>query len=122
MKKLNITSQITWVYTNNLEQTSKFYEKDLELELVIDEGTARIFQVSSTAQIGVCAAFEDRVVEPKGGMITIVTNDVDGWFAQLTKKGVVANTPPHVLEKFNIYTFFLEDPNGYVIEIQQFLE
>jgi predicted enzyme related to lactoylglutathione lyase len=121
MKKLNISSQITWVYTDNLEHTSKFYEKDLELELVIDEGAARIFQVSSTAQIGVCVAFEDRVVDPKGGMITLVTNDVDGWFDRLTKKGIVINRAPHKLEQFNIYTFFLEDPNGYVIEIQQFL-
>ena len=121
MKKLNVTSQITWVYTDNLEQTSNFYEKGLELELVKDGGTARIFQVSSTALIGVCIAFEDRVIEPKGGMITLVTSDVDGWFARLTKKGIVLNNSPHILEKFNIYTFFLEDPNGYVIEIQQFL-
>jgi len=121
MKKLKITSQITWVYTDNLEQTSNFYEKGLDLELVNDEGTARIFQVSSTAQIGVCVAFEDRVIEPKGGMITLVTNDVDSWFARLTKKGIVLSNSPHILEKFNIYTFFLKDPNGYVIEIQQCL-
>jgi len=122
MKKLNITCQITWVYTDNLERTSKFYEEDLGLKLVLNEGAARIFQVSSTAQIGVCTAFEDRVVEPKGGMITLVTNEVDEWYTRLTNKGVVINNPPHVLEKFNVYTFFLEDPNGYVIEIQQFLE
>ena len=122
MKKLNITCQITWVYTDNLEQTSNFYEKDLGLKLVIDEGAARIFQVSTAAHIGVCTAFEDRMVEPKGGMITLVTNEVDEWYNRLTNKGVVINNPPHVLEKFNIYTFFLEDPNGYKIEIQQFLE
>jgi predicted enzyme related to lactoylglutathione lyase len=122
MNKLNITCQITWVYTDDLENTSNFYESDLGLKLVIDEGAARIFQVSPTAQIGVCTAFEDRTVEPKGGMITFVTNEVDEWYSQLTKKGVVIKSPPHVLEKFNIYTFFLEDPNGYMIEIQQFLE
>jgi predicted enzyme related to lactoylglutathione lyase len=122
MKKLNIICQITWVYTANLEQTSSFYEKDLGLKLVRDEGTARIFQVSTTAQIGVCTVFEDRAVEPKGGMITIVTNEVDEWYTQLTNKGIAINDPPHVLEKFNIYRFVLEDPNGYVIEIQQFLE
>ncbi len=122
MEILNITSQITWVYTDNLERASKFYEKSLGFELVIDEGTARIFQVTSTAQVGVCTAFEDRVIEPKGGMITLVTNDVDKWYSKLTNQGVVINKPPHILEKFNIYTFFLEDPNGYVIEIQQFLK
>ena len=122
MKKPNITSQITWVYTDDLEHTSNFYENLLGLKLVIDEGSARIFQVSSTAQIGVCAAFENRIVEPQGGMITLVTTEVDEWYSQLTSKGVTIKNPPCVLEKFNIYTFFLEDPNGYVIEIQQFLE
>jgi catechol 2,3-dioxygenase-like lactoylglutathione lyase family enzyme len=122
MKRLNITCQITWVYTDDLEQTSIFYGNDLGLKLVVDEGSARIFQVSSTAQIGVCTAFEDRIVEPRGGMITLVTNEVDEWYSQLINKGVAIKSVPHVLEKFNIYTFFLEDPNGYVIEIQQFLK
>ena len=122
MKKPNITSQITWVYTDDLEHTSNFYGDDLGLKLVIDEGASRIFQVSSTAQIGVCTAFENRIVEPKGGMITLVTTEVDEWYSQLTSKGVAIKNPPYVLEKFNIYTFFFEDPNGYVIEIQQFLE
>jgi catechol 2,3-dioxygenase-like lactoylglutathione lyase family enzyme len=122
MNKPNTFSQITWVYTDNLEQTSDFYMNDLGLTLVRDEGTARIFEVLGAAHIGVCIAFEDRVVEPNGGMITFVTDSVDEWHSQLTSKGVVIKSPPHVLEKFNIYTFFLEDPNGYVIEIQQFLE
>ena len=122
MKKLGIDLQITWVYTDNLGQTSKFYEEILGLELVRDEGSARIFRVSSTAQIGVCTTFEDRVVEPKGGMITLVTDEVDEWYSLLTSRGVEIKNSPHVLEKFNVYTFFLEDPNGYVIEIQQFLE
>lgn len=122
MKRPNITCQITWVYTNDLEHTSDFYHNDLGLKLVLDEGTARIFQVSAAAQIGVCTAFENRIVEPKGGMITLVTDAVDEWYFQLVNKGVVIKNPPHVLEKFNIYTFFLEDPNGYVIEIQQFLK
>jgi catechol 2,3-dioxygenase-like lactoylglutathione lyase family enzyme len=122
MKNLNISYQITWVYTHDLEITSNFYENGLGLKLVIDEGAARIFQVSSTAQIGVCSAFEDRVVEPKGGMITLVTNEVDEWYTHLTRRGVIIKDEPHVLEKFNIYTFFVEDPNGYVIEIQQFLD
>ncbi len=122
MNRPNISNQITWVYTTDLDQTSSFYEKVLGLKLVLDEGTARIFQITLAAQIGVCTAFEDRIVEPKGGMITLVTNEVDEWYALLKNKGITIHNPPQVLEKFNIYTFFLEDPNGYVIEIQQFLD
>ena len=122
MKRPDITCQITWVYTDDLENTSAFYQNKLGLKPVIDEGAARIFEVSPTARIGVCTAFDDRTVEPKGGMITLVTDQVDEWYSQLIGKGVVIDSAPHVLEKFNIYTFFLKDPNGYIIEIQQFLD
>lgn len=122
MNRPGISNQITWVYTTDLEQTSDFYEKDLGFKLVLDEGAARIFQITFAAQIGVCTAFEDRVVEPRGGMITLVSNEVDEWYAQLMNKGVTIHKPPQVVEKFNIYSFFVEDPNGYVIEIQQFLD
>ncbi|MGI9373001.1 MAG: VOC family protein, partial [Hyphomicrobiales bacterium] len=62
-----------------------------------------------------------RVVEPKGSMITFVAADVDGWYETLRARGVAIDAPPHTLEQFGIYTFFVRDPNGYVIEFQQFL-
>ena len=55
-------------------------------------------------------------------MISIVTDDVDGWYARLNAAGVSIAQPPHTLEQFSIYTFFANDPNGYVIEFQQFLD
>jgi len=122
MSSPGIECQITWVYTENLEHTSSFYQNDLGLKLLRDEGTARIFKVSATAQIGVCRSFEDRVVEPRGGMITFVTDDVDEWYEYLIGNNVNIRSAPHRLEAFKIYTFFVEDPNGYVLEFQQFLD
>ena len=122
MNQPKIKYQISWVYTENLEHTSSFYENDLGLDLIRDEGSARIFRVSSTAQIGVCKSFEDRAVEPRGGMITLVTDDVDEWYSRLLRKNVKVRGAPHRLEAFNIYTFFAEDPNGYVLEFQKFLD
>ena len=62
----------------------------------------------------------DRVVEPNGGMISFVTDDVDGWYRHLLDNGVSIAQAPHRLERFGIYTFFVRDPNGYLIEFQQF--
>ena len=117
--------QISWVYTRDLDSTAEFYADALGLECIRDEGDARIFATAASAAIGVCSAFEspdfaNRVVEPKGGMISIVTDDVDVWYRRVTEKGVAVAGPPHRLEQFGIYTFFVTDPNGYVIEFQQF--
>ena len=120
-RELAVKSLITWVYTDSLNSTCDFYENGIGLEMVRAEGAARIFNAGSGGLIGVCKAFENRVVEPKGGMITLVTDDVDAWFSALQSKGIEVESPPHILEKFNIYTFFLKDPNGYSIEFQQFL-
>jgi hypothetical protein len=55
-------------------------------------------------------------------MITFVTDDVDQWYSHLLQRKITVRSPPHRLEEFGIYTFFVEDPNGYVLEFQQFLD
>ena len=112
--------QITWVYTGDLDASAGFYHDLLGLECIRDEGNARIYRTAEQAAIGVCQAFADRVVEPRGGMISLVTDDVDACYQRLLKKGIAIERPPHRLEQFGIYTFFVSDPAGYVIEFQQF--
>ena len=120
--ELGISAQITWVYTVDLEQCRRFYSDALGLETVRDKGSALVFATVGGARIGVCEAFEDRVVEPRGGMISLVTDDVDACYASLLARGVALEQPPHELERFGIRTFFVRDPNGYRLEFQQFLD
>ncbi len=117
-----IGQQISWVYCEDLAATCRFYQETLGLRQVMDQGAARIFQAASGAFIGVCRAVEGRVAEPRGSMISLVTDEVDAWHARLTAAGVKTRGRPRTLEAFGIYCFFAEDPNGYVIEFQQFLD
>ncbi len=117
-----IGQTVTWVYTHDLSGTCRFYADVLGLDLVKDEGAARIYRASGDGCIGVCQAIGGREVEPKGTMITLVTGDVDGWYARLTEAGAVTRGAPQVVEQFGIYAFLAEDPNGYLIEFQTFLE
>lgn len=117
----SITQTISWVYTHDLDCSCRFYTQTLGFKLVKDEGVALIFAVVGGAFIGVCLASGDRVVEPKGGLISIVTDEVDAWYHRLVKAGVSCRNRPKVLETFNVYAFFAEDPDGYLIEFQQFL-
>ena len=118
--KARTTGLITWVYTEDLEETARFYEETLGFECSRREETARIFDIACGACIGVCKVFANRVVEPRGGMISIVTDDVDAWYQKLKSTSMTLATPPERLEQFGIYTFFVTDPNGYVLEFQQF--
>ncbi len=119
-----ITGQITWVYTEDLAASVGFYCDVLGLAVWRDAGSAMIFETGPGAYLGVCQVFGGRVVQPEGGMITLLANDADGvdrWYKHLQANGAKIEHPPKTLEPFGIYSFFCRDPNGYVIELQCFL-
>jgi catechol 2,3-dioxygenase-like lactoylglutathione lyase family enzyme len=108
MDRPPIDQGITWVYTEDLDGTCRFYGETLGLTEVHDQGLCRIFRLAPTAFLGVCRVRPGRFVEPKGVVITFVTPAVDAWHARLTAAGV--------------YCFFARDPNGYLVEFQTFLD
>lgn len=120
-----IRAQITWVYTETLEAAAGFYRDILRLPVVRNAGSALIFETAPGARLGLCEAIDGRVVEPKGGMVTLLVADraaVDVWYQRVTAVGAPVRGAPKVLERFGIYSFFCEDPNGYTLEIQCFLK
>ena len=117
-----IDQQITWVYTHDLDATAPFYEVTLGLQSVLDQGACRVYRASASSFLGLCRARPGRDVEPRGVVLTLVTPDVDAWYAQLQTAGAKLEGAPSRSEQFNVYCFFALDPNGYRIEFQQFLD
>jgi predicted enzyme related to lactoylglutathione lyase len=114
-----MSGQISWVYTADLDNTCAFYHEILGLACERDQGRARLFRTASNAWIGVCEAFDGRVVQADGGMISVITDDVDAWYRKLLDNGLSLD-PPQRLDNFGIYSLLVHDPNGYAIEFQQF--
>jgi catechol 2,3-dioxygenase-like lactoylglutathione lyase family enzyme len=113
--------QVIFLPTDDLETTHAFYADTLALSLVRDQGLCRIYQSSPAAYVGFCQRgytipSDFRVV------ITILIDDVDGVYEYLRAKGVETESHPRLSETFNVYQFFLRDPNGYLVEIQRFEE
>ena len=126
MSRPPISQQITFVYSNDLELSSQFYEQTMGFTLWLDQGTCRIYQVSADGYIGVCAVSEaskgtHTPGDQKNIILTIVTDEVDEWYSYLQTQGVTLPAAPATNPNYNIYHFFLRDPNGYLIEIQRFL-
>lgn len=117
-----ITQQITFLYTPDLAGTARFYEEHIGLPLALDQGACRIYHVCGGAYVGFCQR-QGAAGESTGGVIfTLVTEDVDGWYGRLAAQGVTFEKPPALNPAYNIYHCFLRDPNGYLIEIQRFLD
>jgi catechol 2,3-dioxygenase-like lactoylglutathione lyase family enzyme len=125
MPRPSIDQQITFLYTLDLAMTAHFYEEVMGFPLVLDRGGCRIYRVVGEAFLGFCErASAPR--EPKGIIFTLVTDEVDAWYERLAAvggpTGKLVDNPPVVNETYGIYHFFARDPNGYVIEVQQFLD
>lgn len=118
---------VTFLYTEDLSATAAFYEDMLGLPLILDQGLCRIYRVSADGFLGFCergAALGQGYTQAAltDVILTFVTVDVDGLYARLKEKGVPFEKTPAHNPKFNIYHCFLRDPNGYLLEIQTFLD
>ena len=125
MTHLPIDQQITFLYTRDLETTARFYEEVLGLPLALDQGVCRIYRVSGDGYLGFCRRAETPEQPPDmppAVIFTIVTEEVDQWYSHLSDRGAVFDEPPAINPQYNIYHCFLRDPNGYLIEIQRFLD
>ncbi len=111
---------VTFIYTHDLERAATFYGESLGLRMVHDEGPARIFRISDQGYLGVCMASDERPSVPGGICLSLVTDDVDGVYGRLVDAGVETLGAPQSLPQFGIYSFFLRDPDGHLVEVQRF--
>lgn len=117
----SFTDCITFLYTRDLKTTASFYEDVLGLPLALDQGSCRIYRIDAGAFVGFCQR-ENAPEKPEGVILTFVTDGVDSWAARLEAAGVELEKEPTLNEQYGIYHIFFHDPNGYLLEIQRFLD
>ena len=111
-------AQITFLPSTDLERSRRFYEGVLGLELVVDRGTCHIFEVAEGAFLGTCE--REKAEATEGAILTIVTDDVDGWCSRVVAGGERIESGPEHSAQYGIYHAFLRDPDGHRLEIQRF--
>ncbi len=115
---MSFDQAVTFLPVADLERSHAFYAGTLGLELVLDQGACRIYRAAGEAFVGVCR--RDGAAPAAGVIVTLVTDDVDGWHDRLTAAGVEVTKPPAHNPEYDIYHCFLLDPDGHVVEIQRF--
>jgi catechol 2,3-dioxygenase-like lactoylglutathione lyase family enzyme len=122
--KPRIQSQITFLCCGDLEPIERFYGEVLGLELVEDRGWTKIYSVGGNGFLGIVGGEKGfhRPREENAVLVTLVVDDVLGWYACLKERGVTLLTEVKEVEDIQVRAFFLQDPGGYTLEIQQFLD
>ncbi len=120
MSKHTPISAITFLKTRDLVETTRFYTQVMGFALALDQGKCRIFKVCTNSYIGFCLT--DGSTGCDEVIVTLEMEDVDGFCKYLEGMGLEIEVQPRRNTRYNIYQMFIRDPNGYRIEIQEFLD
>ncbi|MCB2223460.1 MAG: VOC family protein [Actinobacteria bacterium] len=114
-----IDDVITFLSVEDLARSDAFYGSVLGLPLVVDQGSCRIYRAAG-GYLGVCE--RPGAASPDGVIVTLVAADVDGWHDRLAGVGVPVEQAPRRNDTYGVYHAFYRDPDGYLLEIQRFLD
>jgi len=114
---MDIDAHITFLKVADVDRSHTFYGVGLGLVLVLDQGGCRIYRLTDTSYLGVCKRADSG---PSNVVVTIVSDDVDGWHTRFTAAGAKTDGTPRDNPEYEIFHFFAEDPDGHVIEVQRF--
>jgi catechol 2,3-dioxygenase-like lactoylglutathione lyase family enzyme len=111
---------ITFLYYRDLAATARFYEDDLGLELVIDQGWSRIYRLCDGAHVGLVDETKGmhRAHPVKPVQVCLRVPDVDAWYTWVAAHDVAGLSPVRRNDALGIRAFVFDDPEGYQIEVQ----
>ena len=123
MTDLKATAGITFFYYDLLEAPAEFYENKLGFKLVDDQQWAKIYRIQDNAYLGIVDGSRGfhHPQDNSAVLLTLVVHDVDAWYNKLVSHGVRILREIQTHDDIQVRCFFAEDPGGYTIEIQTFL-
>lgn len=113
---------ITWLYYRDLPAAMRFYERVMGLTLTVDQGWAKVYQVSPTSFVGLVDETRGmhRASETKPVALAFVTDRVDDWHRWLVSQGVKVRGESKDSANLPIRGFVALDPEGYTLEFETF--
>jgi len=107
---------IVFFKTKNLDLIRDFYLSTIGMEPWLDQKDCVIMQHGNLL-LGFC----DRNTIDQQGMITFFFRSIEEVDSVYKKLKPISTTEPTENEKYSIYQFFANDPEGRILEFQCFL-
>lgn len=121
---LGVKATVLWLYSNNVHAMSDFYEEVMGFEMVVDQGWAMVHASSPSGFIGPVDGAEGmhQWTENKAVMLSLLTTDIDGWFDHLKQQPRfgMRDAEVGVESRAGARVFVGHDPDGYLIELDEF--
>jgi hypothetical protein len=120
-KEMKYTSAITFLYYDDFSYGVNFIEDVLQLDLVMDQGFARVYRVNQKAFLGIVQKRDHDVVSGST-LFSLTTRNVESEYHRVRQLEVNNLTDIKHFESIPLKSFFFDDSEGHKFEIQQFLK
>lgn len=122
--ELSVSATVLWLYYDELAPNERFYEELLGVDLLVDQGWAKVYQAAPTGYIGLVdgARGMHQSTEENAVTVSFLTQDVRGWMAHARSIGVELRSGEIGMESGLVETFVGYDPTGYFLEWDNFLD
>jgi len=121
-KELGIQGTIFWLYYKDLQEAQTFYQNNLNLNLLVDQGFAKLYGSSATGFIGLVDESKGlhRFSEKKSVNIGFFTENIGKWYEYLLEKGLKMKDSLEEAVKGRVRAFVCYDTAGYFLEFDTF--
>lgn len=115
---LGFKSTVIWFYYKDMDGVQRFYEEVMGFDLIVDQGWAKVYRVGPTGYFGLVdeTLGMHNYTETKGVTLSLITEDIDGWFNYLNARDDVEMRHEAVVDEAPYRAFVAYDPEGYFLE------
>ena len=115
---LGFKATVVWFYYKDMEGIQRFYEDVLGLDMIVDQGWAKIFPIGPSGYFGLVD--EQRgmhsFTEDKAVTLSMFTANLDAWYDYLSNDDRIEMRSPEIEEEVPYRAFVAYDPEGYFLE------
>lgn len=116
---MRYSSAITFLYYNDFSYGIGFLENVLQLDLAMDQGFARIYQVNEKAFLGIVQS-KDGSELPGNTLVSLSTAKLEEEYQRVRQSEVHELSELKHFDSIPLTSFFFNDLEGYKFEIQEF--
>jgi len=122
---LGIRGTVLWLYFEELEVIQAFYREALGVDILVDQGWAKVYPASPTGFLGFVDGDRGlhQATEEKAVTVSFFTTGLEAWLEHMREvESFELRTPGMSAEGDFVRTFVGYDPEGYYLEWDEFLE
>lgn len=124
-KKEGFYGAVTWLYYEDMQEAQRFYEEKIGFKLLVDQGWAKVYQISETSYLGLVDGRRGMhsFTDLKGTSVSFIVKDLEAWYDYVKQHQPFPVKQEIYTGKEDRYKAFVgQDPGKYFLEFNRFLE